>query len=102
MASAMELWILQTEQRRKFFLIEFVHPDAYIMGQDEVQEDLLLAIEPRGDGCPCPTSAFFACERRQGAMLLQPQIVAWCVSLATTASTVSFFLQSCMSSCVLF
>ena len=57
--------ILQAEQRCKFVLVKLVNSNANVMGQDEVQEGLLLTVEARSDGQLRPASALFAGERRQ-------------------------------------
>jgi len=57
--------ILEAKQRREFFLIQFVHANTYVVGQDEFQEGLLLAVEAFTDGHSCPSSALFSCERRE-------------------------------------
>jgi hypothetical protein len=49
------------------FLIELVHADAYIVGQDKIQECLLLATAAYADDDFGASRAFFARERRRGS-----------------------------------
>jgi hypothetical protein len=41
--------VLEFEQRRQLFAVEFLDALTHIMREDEVQEGLLLAIEVRAD-----------------------------------------------------
>ena len=41
--------VLEAQQRRQFFLVEFFHTNADVVGQYEIEEDLLPGIEMRTD-----------------------------------------------------
>src|SRR5712691_9406769 len=43
------IMVFQTEQGSQFILIEFINADANVVGQNEIEENLLLAIKATAD-----------------------------------------------------
>ncbi len=41
--------IFEPEQRRQLFLVQFLHADAHVVRQHEIEKRLLLAVELRAD-----------------------------------------------------
>ena len=58
--------VFQAEQGRQFVLVQFFHADIDVVGQDEVEEVLLFAVEAGQDVGPGVVGAFLAGEGRHG------------------------------------
>ena len=58
--------VFEPEQRRELFLIEFLDTNAHVMGQHEVEKDLLLAVKTGADYHLSLRGTVLAGERWQG------------------------------------